>query len=76
MTRTPAVSTLGESLKSIGHTSVGPPGAEIVLIYSAMSGHRQNKHILSATSRPGPVLIDLPIDVQVAEVGFGRDTFQ
>ena len=31
---------------------------------------------LMRSGRPGPVLIDLPIDVQLAEIDFDPDTYQ
>ena len=41
-----------------------------------MPGAFQQAFHLMRSGRPGPVLIDLPIDVQLTEIDFDPDTYQ
>src|SRR5437763_1162163 len=50
----------------------GVPGAAINPLYSAL---KKAFHLMRS-SRPGPVLIDLPVDVQLAEIEFDIDAYE
>src|SRR5947209_1241063 len=63
-------------------TAFGVPGAAINPFYSAVRKPAlvprvfQQAFHLMRSGRPGPVLVDLPIDVQLAEIEFDIDTYE
>src|SRR5699024_3659939 len=50
--------------------------ATTVLEPGQVPGAFQKAFQLMRSSRPGPVLVDLPLDVQLAEIDFDIDTYE
>jgi tartronate-semialdehyde synthase len=68
-----------EDFQAIDITSIARPLTKMamtVLEPAQVPGAFQQAFHLMRSGRPGPVLIDLPIDVQMAEIEFDPDTYQ
>ena len=50
--------------------------AETVMEPAQLPGAVQRAFWLMRSGRPGPVLLDLPLDVQLAEIDFDIDTYE
>jgi tartronate-semialdehyde synthase len=61
------IATIAQSLTKMAVTVMEP---------AQVPGTFQQAFHLMRSGRPGPVLIDLPVDVQVAEIEFDPDTYQ
>ncbi|KAA0078906.1 glyoxylate carboligase [Mycolicibacterium sp. P9-64] len=61
------IATIAKSLTKMAVTVMEP---------AQVPGTFQQAFHLMRSGRPGPVLIDLPVDVQVAEIEFDPDTYQ
>jgi len=68
-----------EDFQAVDITSIAKPLTKMamtVLEPAQVPGAFQQAFHLMRSGRPGPVLIDLPIDVQLAEIEFDIDTYQ
>jgi tartronate-semialdehyde synthase len=68
-----------EDFQAIDITNIAKPLTKMamtVLEPAQVPGAFQQAFHLMRSGRPGPVLIDLPVDVQVAEIEFDPDTYQ
>jgi tartronate-semialdehyde synthase len=68
-----------EDFQAVDITSIAKPvtkWAVTVLEAAQVPGVFQKAFYLMREGRPGPVLIDLPIDVQLAEIDFDADTYE
>ncbi|MDQ1738151.1 MAG: tartronate-semialdehyde synthase, partial [Pseudonocardiales bacterium] len=68
-----------EDFQAIDITNIARPLTKMamtVLEPAQVPGAFQQAFHLMRSGRPGPVLIDLPVDVQVAEIEFDPDTYQ
>ena len=68
-----------EDFQAVDITSIAKPvtkWAVTVLEAAQVPGAFQKAFYLMREGRPGPVLIDLPIDVQLAEIDFDVDTYE
>jgi tartronate-semialdehyde synthase len=68
-----------EDFQAVDITSVAKPLTKLaitVLEPAQVPGAFQQAFHLMRSGRPGPVLIDLPIDVQLAEIEFDIETYQ
>ncbi|OZG73951.1 glyoxylate carboligase [Hahella sp. CCB-MM4] len=68
-----------EDFQAVDITSIVQPvtkWATTVLEPAQVPGAVQKAFYLMRTGRPGPVLIDLPFDVQMAEIEFDPDTYE
>ena len=68
-----------EDFQAVDITSIAKPvtkWAVTVLEAAQVPGVFQKAFYLMREGRPGPVLIDLPIDVQLAEIDFDIDTYE
>ena len=68
-----------EDFQAVDITSIAKPLTKMamtVLEPAQVPGVFQQAFHLMRSGRPGPVLIDLPIDVQLAEIEFDIDTYQ
>jgi tartronate-semialdehyde synthase len=68
-----------EDFQAIDITNIAKPLTKMamtVLEPAQVPGAFQQAFHLMRSGRPGPVLIDLPIDVQMAEIEFDPDTYQ
>src|SRR6202790_5632466 len=68
-----------EDFQAIDIPSIAPPVTKMamtVLEPGQVPGAFAQAFHLMRSGRPGPVLIDLPIDVQLAEIDFDPDTYQ
>jgi tartronate-semialdehyde synthase len=68
-----------EDFQAVDITSIARPLTKMamtVLEPAQVPGAFQQAFHLMRSGRPGPVLIDLPIDVQLAEIEFDVDTYQ
>jgi tartronate-semialdehyde synthase len=68
-----------EDFQAVDIASIAKPvtkWATTVLEPAQVPGAFQQAFHLMRSGRPGPVLIDLPIDVQLAEIEFDPDTYQ
>jgi len=67
-----------EDFQAVDITSIAKPVAKwavTVLEAAQVPGSFQKAFQLMRSGRPGPVLIDLPIDVQLTEIDFDPDTY-
>jgi tartronate-semialdehyde synthase len=67
-----------EDFQAVDITSIAEPvtkWAVTVLEPAQVPGAFQKAFQLMRTGRPGPVLVDLPLDVQLAEIEFDPDTY-
>jgi tartronate-semialdehyde synthase len=68
-----------EDFQAVDITSIAAPLTKMavtVLEPAQVPGAFQQAFHLMRSGRPGPVLIDLPIDVQLAEIEFDVDTYE
>lgn len=68
-----------EDFQAVDIASIAKPvtkAATTVLEAAQVPGVFQQAFHLMRSGRPGPVLIDLPIDVQLTEIDFDPDTYQ
>ncbi|WP_020405626.1 glyoxylate carboligase [Hahella ganghwensis] len=68
-----------EDFQAVDITSIVQPvtkWATTVMEPAQVPGAVQKAFYLMRTGRPGPVLIDLPFDVQMAEIEFDPDTYE
>lgn len=68
-----------EDFQAVDITSIAKPLTKMamtVLEPAQVPGAFQQAFHLMRSGRPGPVLIDLPIDVQLSEIEFDIDTYQ
>ncbi|GAB2709882.1 glyoxylate carboligase [Nocardia thraciensis] len=68
-----------EDFQAVDISSIAAPVTKMavtVLEPAQVPGAFQQAFHLMRSGRPGPVLIDLPIDVQLAEIDFDPDTYQ
>ncbi|MFI6866832.1 glyoxylate carboligase [Nocardia sp. NPDC050406] len=68
-----------EDFQAVDISSIAAPVAKwavTVLEPAQVPGSFQKAFELMRSGRPGPVLIDLPIDVQLAEIEFDIDTYE
>lgn len=68
-----------EDFQAIDIASIAAPvtkWAVTVMEPAQMPGSFQKAFQLMRSGRPGPVLLDLPIDVQMAEIEFDSDTYE
>ncbi|MEY9966502.1 tartronate-semialdehyde synthase [Streptacidiphilus sp. MAP12-16] len=68
-----------EDFQAVDITSIAKPltkAATTVLEAAQVPGVFQQAFHLMRSGRPGPVLIDLPIDVQMTEIEFDIDTYE
>ena len=68
-----------EDFQGVDIASIAAPVTKMavtVLEAGQVPGAFQKAFYLMRTGRPGPVLIDLPIDVQLTEIEFDIDTYQ
>ncbi|QMU68701.1 glyoxylate carboligase [Streptacidiphilus sp. P02-A3a] len=68
-----------EDFQAVDITSIAKPLTKMamtVLEPAQVPGAFQQAFHLMRSGRPGPVLIDLPIDVQLSEIEFDVDTYQ
>src|SRR4051795_8767801 len=68
-----------EDFQAVDIAAIAKPLAKMaitVLEPAQVPGTFQQAFHLMRSGRPGPVLIDLPIDVQLAEIEFDPDTYQ
>ncbi|GAA1223657.1 glyoxylate carboligase [Prauserella halophila] len=68
-----------EDFQAVGISAIAEPVtkmAKTVLESAQVPGTFQKAFQLMRSSRPGPVLIDLPLDVQQAEIEFDIDTYE
>src|SRR5690348_15097748 len=68
-----------EDFQAVDITAIARPLAKMamtVLEPAQVPGAFQQAFHLMRSGRPGPVLIDLPFDVQLAEIDFDPDTYQ
>lgn len=67
-----------EDFQAVDITSIAAPVTKMamtVLEPAQVPGAFQQAFHLMRSGRPGPVLIDLPVDVQLAEIEFGIETY-
>jgi tartronate-semialdehyde synthase len=68
-----------EDFQAVDITAIAKPVTKMattVLEPAQVPGAFQQAFHLMRSGRPGPVLIDLPFDVQMAEINFDPDTYQ
>ena len=68
-----------EDFQAVGITEIARPLTKMamtVLEPAQVPGAFQQAFHLMRSGRPGPVLIDLPLDVQLAEIEFDAETYQ
>src|SRR5712692_10018975 len=68
-----------EDFQAVDIAAIAKPVTKLamtVLEAAQVPGAFQQAFHLMRSGRPGPVLIDLPIDVQMAEIEFDPDTYQ
>ncbi|GAA1644133.1 glyoxylate carboligase [Kribbella alba] len=68
-----------EDFQAVDITSIAKPVAKwavTVMEPAQVPGTFQKAFQLMREGRPGPVLVDLPVDVQVAEIDFDIDTYE
>jgi tartronate-semialdehyde synthase len=68
-----------EDFQAVDITAIAAPVTKMamtVLEPAQVPGAFQQAFHLMRSGRPGPVLIDLPLDVQLAEIDFDPDTYQ
>ena len=75
----PVAKLAKEDFQAVDIASIAAPltkSAETIMEAGQVPGAFQRAFALMRSGRPGPVLIDLPIDVQMTEIEFDPETYQ